>query len=154
MKSLLKPFVGLALVAGIAGSAYAQSPFAKPQDAIQYRQSALFVMGQQFARIAAVVKGKRPFDKAEVARSAAIVKEMSTLPWEGFVAGTDKGKTHAKPNIWTEQAKFKSRQKKLEQEAAKLAEVAKGGNLDAIKRQFGATGKACKACHEDFRSKD
>ncbi|HUX26128.1 MAG TPA: cytochrome c [Burkholderiales bacterium] len=154
MQPLLKPFVGLVLVAGIAGSASAQSPFAKPQDAIKYRQSAMFIMGQQFGRIAAVVKGKRPFDKAEVARSAAIVEEMSKLPWEGFVAGTDKGKTHAKPDIWTEAAKFKSRQEKLEQEAAKLAEVAKGGDLDAIKVQFGATGKACKSCHDDFKKKD
>jgi cytochrome c556 len=154
MKSLLRQFVGLILVAGIAGTAYAQSPFAKPQDAIQYRQSAMFIMGQQFGRIAAVVKGKRPFDKEEVARSAAIVKEMSTLPWEAFVAGTDKGKTHAKSDIWTEAAKFKSHQEKLEQEAAKLAEVAKGGDLDAIKRQFGATGKACKSCHDDFKKKD
>lgn len=154
MQSLLKPFVGMVLVAGIVGAAQAQSPFGKPEDAIKYRQSALFVMGQHFGRIGAVVKGERPFDKAEVANNAAIVEEMSKLPWDGFVAGTDKGKTQAKPEIWTEAAKFKSRHEKLEQETAKLAQVAKGGDLDAIKAQFGETGKACKACHDDFRKKD
>jgi len=154
MQSFLKPFVGLVLVAGIAGTAYAQSPFAKPQDAIQYRQSAMFIMGQHFARIGAVVKGKRPFNKEEVAKNAAIAEEMSKLPWEGFVAGTDKGKTKAKPDIWTEPAKFKSAAEKMEKEMSKLAEVAKGGDLDAIKGQFGATGKACKSCHDDFRKKD
>ncbi|MCB2043690.1 MAG: cytochrome c, partial [Rhodoferax sp.] len=25
------------------------------------------------------------------------------------------------------------------------------GNIDAIKAQVGATGGACKACHDDFR---
>ena len=33
----------------------------------------------------------------------------------------------------------------------KLAQVAKGGDLNAVKAQFGATGKACKSCHDDFK---
>lgn len=154
MQSIQKSFVAVALVAGIAGTVHASALFDKPGDAIKYRQSALFVMGQQFGRIAAVIKGRRPYDKAEVAEDAAIVDEMSKLPWEGFIAGTDQGKTQAKPEIWTEAEKFKSRQDKLEQEAAKLDQVAKGGDFDAIKAQFGETGKACKACHDDFRRKE
>ena len=154
MQPRLKLLVGVVLVAGIAGVAHAQALFGKAEDAIKYRQSALFVMGQHFGRIGAVVKGERPFDKTEVANNAAIVEEMSKLPWDAFVAGTDKGKTQAKPEIWTDAAKFKSRHEKLEQETAKLAQVAKGGDLNAIKAQFGETGKACKACHDDFRKKD
>jgi cytochrome c556 len=34
---------------------------------------------------------------------------------------------------------------------AKLAVVAKGGNIDAIKAQVGETGKACKTCHDSYR---
>lgn len=85
--------------------------------------------------------------------NAAIAEQMSKLPFAGFVAGTDTGDTDAKPEIWTDAAKFKSAEEKMQQEMSKLAEVAKGGNLDAIKAQFGATGKACKACHDDFRKK-
>ena len=154
MQSLLKPFLGVVLVAGIVGTAHAQAPFAKPAFAIKYRQSAMFIMGQNFARIGAVVKGERPYNKEEVAKYAAVAAEMSKLPWEGFVAGTDKGKTHAKPEIWTDAAKFKSDSEKMEREIAKLAEVAKGGDLSAIKTQFGATGKACKSCHDDFKKKE
>jgi cytochrome c556 len=154
MQPRLKLLVGVVLVAGIAGVAHAQALFGKAEDAIKYRQSALFVMGQHFGRIGAVVKGERPFDKDEVARNAAIVEAMSKLPWDAFLAGTDKGETHAKPEIWTDAAKFKSRHEKLEQETAKLAQVAKGGDLNAIKAQFGETGKACKACHDDFRRKE
>ena len=36
--------------------------FAKPEDAIKFRQSAMFVMGQNFARIGAMVNGKAPYD--------------------------------------------------------------------------------------------
>lgn len=154
MQPLLKPFVGLVLVAGVAGAAQAQSPFAKPEDAIKYRQSALFVMGQHFGRIGAVVKGERPFNKEVVAKNAAIAEQMSSLHWEAFSPGTDKGNTRARPEIWTDAAKFKSAAEKMEQEMHKLAAAAKGGDMTSIKAQFGETGKACKACHDDFRKKD
>ncbi len=154
MQSPLKPFLGMVLVAGVAGAAHAQAPFAKAENAIKYRQSAMFIMSQHFGRIGAVVKGERPYNKDEVAKNAAVAAEMSKLPWDGFVAGTDKGDTHAKPEIWTDAAKFKSAAEKMEREIGKLAQVAKGGELNAVKAQFGATGKACKACHDDFKKKD
>lgn len=153
MQSLIKPFVGAVLIAGIAGAAHAQAPFAKAEDAIKYRKSALFVMAQHFARIGPVVKGERPYNKDEVAMNASIAEEMSKLPWAAFVAGTDKGETGAKPEIWTDAAKFKSAAEKMQTEMSKLAQVAKGGDLNAVKAQFGETGKACKACHDDFRKK-
>jgi cytochrome c556 len=155
MQSMLKPFLGLVLVAGIAGAAQAQAqaPFAKAEDAIKYRKSAMFVMAQHFGRLGPVVKGERPYNKDEVAKNAAIAEEVSKLPFEGFVAGTDKGETAAKPEIWTEAGKFKSSAEKMQQEISKLAQAAKGGDLNAIKAQFGETGKACKACHDDFRKK-
>ena len=153
MQSFLKPFLGMVLLAGIAGAAHAQAPFKKAEDAIKYRQSALFVMAQHFGRIGPVVKRERPYDKDEVAKNAAVAEQMSKLPWDGFVAGTDKGETQAKPEIWTDAAKFKSAAEKMKQEMSTLAQVAKGGDFDAVKAQFDATGKACKACHDDFRKK-
>jgi cytochrome c556 len=153
MHSLFKPFLGMVLVAGIAGAAHAQTPFAKAEDAIKYRKSAFFVMAQHFGRIGAVVKGERPYNKDEVAMNAAIAEQMSKLPWAAFGAGTEKGDTRAKPEIWSEAGKFKSAADTMEQAMGKLAQAAKGGDLNAIKAQFGATGKACKGCHDDFREK-
>ena len=151
MKSLLKLFLGMALVAGIAGAAQAQAPFAKVEDAVKYRKNALFVMAQHFGRLGPVVKGERPYDKDEVAKNVAIAEQMSHLPWAGFVAGSDKGDTRAKPEIWTEAAKFKAASDKMQQEMDKLLLAAKGGDLNAVKAQFGETGKACKGCHDAYR---
>jgi cytochrome c556 len=153
MQSLLKLFLGMVLAVGIAGAAQAQAPFAKTEDAVKYRKNALFVMAQHFGRLGPVVKGERPYDKDEVAKNAAIAEQMSKLPWDGFVAGSDKGETGAKPEIWTDSAKFKSAAEKMQQEMSKLAQTTKGGDLNAVKAQFGETGKACKACHDDFRKK-
>ena len=62
-----------------------------------------------------------------------------------------RAQTRAKPEIWTEQAKFKEHSEKLQAESAKLAAAAKTGNLDNLKAAFGPTAGTCKACHDNFR---
>ena len=47
--------------------------------------------------------------------------------------------------------KFNAAAKKMQDEMAKLNVAAKGGSLDAIKAAAGDVGKACKACHDDYR---
>lgn len=140
-----------------AVSASAQLQFKKPEDAVQYRQSVFTVMGTHFARIGAMVSGKAPFDAATAAKDADIAAMMSKLPYVAFPSGTSTadmpGKTQAKPEIWMEQDKFNAAATKMQDAVAQLDKVAQGGNLDEIKTAFGAAGKACKACHDDFRQK-
>jgi cytochrome c556 len=150
----MKAVTSLVLTAaalGFAGSALAQ--FAKPEDAIKYRKSALFVMSQHFGRVAAMANGKAPFDPKAAADNAAIAENMSKLPWAAFGEGTDLGDTKAKPEIWKEQAKFKEKSEKMQAEMSKLAAAAKTGNLESIKTAVNATGGACKSCHDDYRAK-
>jgi cytochrome c556 len=138
-----------ALTLGAALPAAAQ--FAKPEDAIKYRQSALRVMGTHFGRIGAMVNGRIPFDAAAAQQNAEIATMMSTLPWQGFGAGTEGGK--AKPEIWKESAKFKELQEDMGKKMIALNAAAKTGNLDNIKTTFGATGASCKACHDAYQDK-
>jgi cytochrome c556 len=138
-----------ALTLGAALPAAAQ--FAKPEDAIKYRQSALRVMGTHFGRIGAMVNGRIPFDAAAAQQNAEIATMMSTLPWQGFGAGTEGGK--AKPEIWKESAKFKELQEDMGKKMIALNAAAKTGNLDNIKTAFGATGASCKACHDAYQDK-
>jgi cytochrome c556 len=134
-------------------AAPASAQFAKPEDAIKYRQSALFVMAQHFGRIGAMANGRIPFDAKAAADNAEIVADMAKLPWAGFMPGSDKGApTKAKPEIWAEQAKFKEHSDKLQAETMKLAAAAKTGNLDNLKTAFGATAGTCKACHDNYRA--
>jgi len=131
----------------------AAAQFAKPEDAIKYRKNALFVMQQNFGRVAAMAGGKAPFDAKVAAESAAVAEFTSKLPWEGFGPGTDKGDTKAKPEIWSEKAKFDDEARKMQAEMAKLSAAAKSGNLDSIKVAVNAVGGTCKSCHDDFRAK-
>jgi cytochrome c556 len=146
-------FFGIAMVSLLAIPLSAQAQFAKMEDAVKYRKSALTVMSAHFARIGAVVKGEKPYDKASVESDASIVEMMSKLPWHAFPAGSDTADSKARPEIWKEQDKFKAASEKMQADVAKLSAAAKAGDLNMIKTTFGATGQSCKACHDDFRRK-
>ncbi|WP_295980387.1 cytochrome c [uncultured Variovorax sp.] len=144
-------FASLAVVAACSALALpAAAQFAKPEDAIKYRQSALFVMSQHFGRLGAMANGRVPYDAAAAAANAEVVADMAKLPWAAFGPGTEGGK--ARSEVWKEDAKFKERQQKLIEETGKLATAAKAGNIDALKAQFGPTAASCKACHDSFRA--
>ena len=148
----MKALASLALCAATLCLAMpAAAQFAKPEDAIKYRQSALSVMGTHFGRVAGMANGKIPFDAKLAADNTTIAESMSKLPWAGFTEGTDKGNTKAKPEIWTDSAKFKESGDKMQAEMVKLAAAARTGNLEAIKTAVGATGGSCKSCHDAFR---
>ncbi|MEA9599542.1 cytochrome c [Polynucleobacter sp. AP-Sanab-80-C2] len=132
-----------------AGAAIAQ--FQKPEDAIKYRQSTFTVIGNSFGKIGAVVKGEAPYNKDEVAKNAAIVAMLSTLPWQAFGLGTEGGK--AQSDIWSDNAKFKAASEKMQLAAVDLNKAAQSGDLESIKKAFGAAGQTCKGCHDDFRKK-
>jgi cytochrome c556 len=149
---LAAPIAIATLAAAFAAPACAQ--FAKPEDAVKYRQSALFIMSQHFGRIGAMVNGKAPYDAKAAVENAEVVAEMAKLPWAGFVPATDKiGNTKAKPEIWAEQAKFKEHNEKLVGETGKLLVAARTNNLDTLKTAFGSTADTCKSCHDAFRNK-
>ena len=137
------------LACAIALPAAAQ--FAKPEDAIKYRKAAFTVMARHFGIVAGMANGKIPFDAKAAADNAEIATMMSKLPYVGFVEGSDKGDTKAEPKIWTEMDKFRAAASKMQDEMVKLNVVAKGGNIDTLKAAVGDTGKACKACHDNYR---
>lgn len=150
----MKQLASLILVSAtttLSGPAMAQ--FAKAEDAIKYRQSALFVMQQNFGRIAAMASGRAPLDAKVAAESAEVAAYMSKLPWAAFGEGTDKGApTKAKAEIWSDKAKFNDYAEKMQGEMNKLNAAAKTGNLDSIKAAVGAVSGSCKTCHDAFRS--
>lgn len=146
----MKTLATLALVVATTTPAWAQ--FAKPEDAIKYRQSAMFVMQQNFSRVAAMASGKAPFDAKIAADSAAVAEFASRLPWAGFGEGTDKGRDNrARAEIWSDKAKFNDYADKIQAEMVKLSAAAKTGNLDAIKPAVRAVGGTCKTCHDAFQ---
>jgi len=143
--------VTAAALAGLGAALPAAAQFAKPEDAIKYRKSGMFIMNTHFGRVAAMANGRVPFDAKAAADNAEVAAMISKVVYAGFVDGTDKGDTRAKPEIWSEMDKFRAAASKMQDEMAKVNAAAKAGNLDAIKAAVGETGKACKACHDTYR---
>ncbi len=146
------------LIAAAAVAAFlpllASAQFAKTEDAINYRQSALFIMGQHFGRIGAMVNDKAPFDAAKAKESANVVSTVGKLPWAAFVAGSEKGgDTKAKPEVWEDPGKFSAAQDRLQVALPKLAAAAETGDKGKIKEAFTEAAGACKNCHDSFRAK-
>jgi cytochrome c556 len=145
-----RPVLIAALVClGAALPAAAQ--FRKPEDAIKHRRSAMTLQGHYVGQIFAMANGRIPFDAKVAADNAEILTTLTRLAWIGFVEGTDKGETDAKPEIWKEKARFDDTVRKLQNDVAKLDTAAKTGNLDQIKAAVGAVGQTCKSCHDNFK---
>jgi len=98
--SFMKPLAPLLLAAAAATlAAPASAQFAKPEDAVKYRKSALTVMATHFGRVAAMASGRAPFDAKVAMDDATSPGGVSKLPWAAFADGSDKGDTKARPEI-------------------------------------------------------
>ncbi len=135
----------------VLSAGFAVAQFQKPEDAIKYRQSAFTVMANSFGKIGAVVKGEAPYNKDDVAKNAAIVAMISTLPWQAFGPGTEGGKAQAE--VWSNNAKFRAASEKMQLAVVDLNKAAQSGDLESIKKAFGTAGASCKNCHDDFKKK-
>jgi cytochrome c556 len=150
----MKKITKIAIVASAIAVASVAIAQPKPENFVKQRQSALALIGWYFGPMGAVAKGEKPFDKDDAVRRTTNLVALSKMPWEGFVAGTEKvGNTKALPAVWTNNAKFKELGGKMETEMATLAKLASAGDADGFKKQFGVVGGTCKACHDDFREK-
>ena len=151
LKKTSKIVLSAALLVGFVG--VAQAEMTREEYAVKFRRSSFTTMTWYFGPMARMAKGEMPYDKALFARNAEYLAFLSKLPKDGFIPGSDGGDTKAKPEVWSKADKFKEAYDHMESETAKLAELAKGGNLDVLKEQLGKVQKTCKACHEDFKKK-
>jgi cytochrome c556 len=128
----------------------AHAQFARPTDAIKYRQSAYALIGAHFGRLGAMANGKVPFDAKVAAENAALVATLAKLPGAAFPPGSDSGlNTRAKPEIWKDTAKFSAANDRMVGAVGKLPAAA--GDLASLKTAFEGALQTCKACHDDFR---
>lgn len=144
---------GIVLLVTVLAAGTALAVPATTEDAIEYRQAVMTVMGAHFTDMGAMVKGGTPYAKEDFEKNANIVATLIPLPWDAFMmAGSDKG-SGMKSEALTQKEKFMELARAAETEVGKLTAAAKSGDMGAIKPQFGAAGGSCKTCHDAYRSK-
>lgn len=125
----------------------------KIEQAIKHRKAAFTLMATYWSRILQTVEGDRPYDANAVIIDAKKVEYLSRLPWEGFVAGSERGDTKAKDDIWLDEEQFKKLAKDLEVKTSNLAKVAELKDQKKLKVAFEQARDVCSACHKEFRKK-
>lgn len=65
----------------------AAAQFAKPEDAVKYRQAAFTVLASNFSRMQPVIRGQAPYDAAQIKANVDVLKTLATLPWGGVWPG-------------------------------------------------------------------
>ena len=124
---------------------------------IKPRQDKLRDMGGALKAISDDIKrGKIDWDNT-VIPNAQTIKDRSgyLLNWFPKGSGPETGKkTYALPAIWQKNDDFVKQGKAAQAEANKLSDIALKKDEAGLKAQVLVVGKACKACHDAYRSPD
>jgi cytochrome c556 len=86
--------------------------------------------------------------------NANIINDLAAKSEHWFPAGTgpDVGKTRAKAEIWQKPEDFAAKDRDFRLAAQAFTGAANSGDVNAIKPDFAALGKTCKACHDSYRT--
>lgn len=154
MKSILRRLRSLIFLAATGVTCCcAHAQFAKPIDAVKYRQSVFIIMNTHTQRIGAAMKGEAPFDKTNIEAQAAIIEMLSKQLSMSFPSDSNMAPSKAKPEVWQDAVAFKKKMDEFQAAAAKLSLAARSSDMVAIKSSFNGMAQSCKACHEDFRNR-
>jgi cytochrome c556 len=122
----------------------------------KYRHEIMETTGGHMSALGMLVKGESDRKQDAVAHAEAIA-DLSKIAGDLFPEGSGPApgvETHARPEIWKDKDKFAAAMKNWQTESEELVAVAKKGDMDAFRAQFQDVGKACGACHENYRVKD
>ena len=148
-----KLFVAAMAIAALGGVSLEALAQTKPDVLVKQRQAAMTLQGKYLGPIGAMMKGARPYDADVVALNATFLENLARMPWDGFDASTKGEKSKAKPEVFSDAAKFKAAAEQLEAATAKLGTEARAKNEAGVRASFGAVAKACGGCHDNFREK-
>lgn len=130
------------------------TPEEQAQQATQLRQGLLRLMAWSWAPTAAMLKTHK-VDAAVVQKTATRVQQLSQMIPDAFRTDTRSFnvKTRARPAVWASSGEFVTKAEGLTKAANALLSAAQGSDEGAILKAAADVGKACGACHDDFRER-
>jgi len=138
----------LGALLGMMTLAFSTQDFAQAQ-VNEKRQQAMKDISAANKAIKAAVEEKN-FATVEM-KAKDIMGSADRIP-SMFPAGSNTGKTKAKPEIWEKSDDFAKAAKNLSKAAGDLASAAKAGNADDVAAKFKAVGGTCSNCHKPYRA--
>lgn len=138
--------LGLCALAATLGAA---SVALTADDPAVARHHAMEQVGDAMKTLGGMARGQAPFAAATVKQNATTIAERLGESAALFPAGSDKGTTRAKAEIWANKADFDKIMADGKAAATALAAVT---DEAAYRPALGALGQNCKACHDKYRA--
>ncbi|MBF0177827.1 MAG: cytochrome c [Magnetococcales bacterium] len=148
-KTLL--FLALAATLGTT-TAIAHADDDEGHPAISHRHGIYTIAGGHMKAIKSILIAGFDAPK-DVSFHAQGIADAFSHMGDSYPPGSDRGKTKAKPEIWTQGDKVKELGKNAIDAATELAKVSVAGDKETTMAAFKKLGGACKACHDDFKKK-
>lgn len=143
------------LIAGLGVAVPTLAADSPQESAIEARGGLMHIRAFNLGHLVAMVKKETDYD-ADAARTyAANLKLLNQLDmrsaWMSGTSVDEYMESRAKPNIWTDGARFVDHARKETEAAEQLAEVA-GNGLKALAPAVADLAQTCKNCHDDHRT--
>ena len=150
MIGYLRPLFLAGIAAIILGFSIS-SPALAGDAQIKFRRMIMSSIGGTMGGLVTVLKKQASSDYA--APLASNMNALAKIAGGIFPTDSDFGETNALPVIWEKPAEFKKGLVAFQAAAAHLSKVAASGDMTAFGPAISSLGKACKACHQNFRKK-
>ena len=149
--------MGSLIVASVAmaqGAPAPPTPEQAAQTSVLTRQGLFKVQVFVFGPVGGMLRGGK-FDAAVAEKAAQRLEVTGGLIPDLFVKDTHTFTvpTKAREGIWTNKSDFDAKANDLVKAASDLEAAAKTGDEAATKKAAAGVGKACGACHDQFRDK-
>ena len=142
-------FMSATVLLAICGLAIAHSG---ATGVVKERMDLMKSVAEQMKTVGKMIKGEEAYAAGQVAAAAdAIVGHAREIPGL-FPEGSTDHPSEAMPAIWQDWDRFVELTNDMQRKAEALgASARQSADMKDIRPQFGALGKTCSACHEDFR---
>ncbi len=130
------------------------NPQARAEAAVKLRKAVFDVQSYAFGPMGAMLRGA-PFDAAAAVTAAQRIEMTSSIIPDVFKFDTHTFTvvTKARDGIWTNMSDFVQKAHDLHDAAVNLEAAAKGGDQAMTMQAAVSVGKACGACHDEYRNK-
>lgn len=143
-RTTVLPRLAWAAIASV-GAFLPISGHADDQDVRDYRSHIMKTLGEQFAALNQISKGKAP--AADVAVQAEVLSITAGVAKGAFEPKVPGGE--AKPEVWDKWDDFSKRMDEMVAAANDVAKAAKQGGVAAVTPKLSSL--SCKGCHDVYR---
>ncbi|MBV1686246.1 cytochrome c [Novosphingobium sp. G106] len=126
---------------------------AAPSDVVRARITGLRELGAAFKAVNDGLRGSE-MQSVLIQQSARQIRNAARDQYRWFPQGSGPQpgvKTAAKPEIWSQAARFRAAQDAFARQADVFFQAASAGSPAAIRAEARKLGANCKSCHDTFR---